>query len=563
MPDDRLAISVTHADGRVTRWGYDEVDGKNIPNDLTFSTAIPGGFKDASCSLLRRLDQDQPDQDLFDTITVHGPGGRVAWEGRMTQFPRSHGDAFRVSPGAVGWAAHLRDDPTFREIYIDQDITRWTPPSAARRLAMASLGVRYTEATVVNDTTNALPAIVEINEFPSPGTQISEMIYDAGPGLEIAKIRYAFNSANGLDHTNANWTWGLGTYTSDALTSLTGSSGDLASAASGSGFFTPATPGRVGHSFLQWGIAAAGTGQRFELHWQAIVVYGNHGLTLQESGGGSSLPGGYYASDVIADIVSRAAPLLTYTAGNGGSIQPTSFAIPHIVYRDPVTAEFAISDVNKYHLYDWGVHENREFFYRQPDPNRLCWEARLGDGAQMDADGLTAEQVINGVVVTYQDVAGVTKTVGPPSGPTGTFDGTDSALQDSSSSNPVNSHGIPAKPDNLSLSFPTTEAGAIQIGAAYLAERSLATRRGNLTLTGLVQHPTEGKVPVWRVRAGDWIKITDLNGENATVPRKIIETSYSHSGRSISLSLDNTVAKLDAILARVGVHTGIATGSGF
>jgi hypothetical protein len=184
----------------------------------------------------------------------------------------------------------------------------------------------------------------------------------------------------------------------------------------------------------------------------------------------------------------------------------------------------------------------------------------LGDGAHMDADGLTGEQVINGVAVSYTDALGVQKTVGPTGG---SFDDTSAALLDSSEANPVNSHGIPAKWDTLSLSFPTTLAGATQIGVVYLAERSLATRRGSLTLTGLVQHPTEGKVPVWRVRAGDWVRVTDLNGENATVQRKIISTSYSHQSRSITLELDNTPAKLSAILERVGIATGIATGGGF
>jgi hypothetical protein len=78
-----------------------------------------------------------------------------------------------------------------------------------------------------------------------------------------------------------------------------------------------------------------------------------------------------------------------------------------------------------------------------------------------------------------------------------------------------------------------------------------------------VQHPTEGRVPVWRVRAGDWIRLTDLNGENATVQRKIISTSYSHSSRSITCELDNTPAKLSAIMERVGIQAGIATGGGF
>jgi hypothetical protein len=65
----------------------------------------------------------------------------------------------------------------------------------------------------------------------------------------------------------------------------------------------------------------------------------------------------------------------------------------------------------------------------------------------------------------------------------------------------------------------------------WLQERSLASRRGQVTLTGTSRHPTEGSVPVWRVRAGDWISIAD---HPASDPRKIIETSYNHGTRTVT-----------------------------
>ena len=103
---------------------------------------------------------------------------------------------------------------------------------------------------------------------------------------------------------------------------------------------------------------------------------------------------------MIQDIVERAAPDLTI-----GEIEATSFAIPHLVFADPTRAADAISAVNAYHLYDWGVYDG-EFFYRATDPDRLTWQARLSSGAHLDFDGDTAAQVFNGVLVHYTDPLG-------------------------------------------------------------------------------------------------------------------------------------------------------------
>lgn len=532
MARERLTVLVTHADGRTTRWAPDEPTVENIPSSLTFQTAIPGGFTSCTLSLPREITRDYGDLALFDDVKVLAPGGQVRWHGYVARLPREHADQPRVQVECVGWSGSLTWDKSFRAVYVDPIITGWQgiPTAEIARMAAASLdGATLGAYSPGTSLTLMLPEQAISNNADT------QAWYIAPAGVEVLTVQYAGSRTNWpgtwtapqmIWHVSDEYNAGTSEIESPTLDSTLR-------------YATPATPRRYVSIDTYTGAAATPTKGATE-EWTTLAVFGNHGLTRR-----SNLPDhdGFYASDLIADVVAKQCPFLRT------NITTTGFVIPVAVFREPTDAASVIEQVNAYHLYEYGCWTAQdgtpEFFYRMPT-DELVWEARLDQGAKLNLEGDDASGWWNGVVVSYVDPWGRERIAAPTGADADT---TSDSLLDASESNPVNAHNLGRKWADLRLSNPTTDAGAVQIGAAWLTETNLPQRRGSLTLTGTVNHPVEGAVPVGRVRAGDWIRVADKPGD---VARRIVSTSYTHPGQ-LTCDVGGMPARVESILERIGV----------
>ncbi len=532
-PPLELEAEVTLANGTTVRWDSQAHDAALIPQGLTFRTKRGDGFADASVTLSRRADIDYVDLNLLDTVTLVGADGSVAYEGRVGQIPRSVSGTHRVSLALGGWMGHARDRK-FQEIYVDRDISRWGIASVQRR---ASSGLSHRDPSVQPDASTGSPSLWTgftdawaASTFPD-----CEALYDA-QGIPIGSLYFAWKKGTNVGAGPDSWTWDAYLSTTDTY-AATDTTGDLQAAGPGTGTLASTAQDRAFAMVrLAWDSAtAAGTaGQSYDLWWTCLAVYGDHGLTKQGSADATNAQG-FYASDVIIDIATRFCPKL-----NTSGVQQTSFVIPQLAFTSRTDPFDGFLEVNKYHLWDLGVWENKTLTYRPIDFTDYDWEVRLDDpGTTLDLQGDSTQDFANGIAIQYTDLGTQTvRTLSPETNP---------ELADISPSNPANAHGLQLWTE-ATLSTPTTQDAALQFGRAILAEYNRPKSPGSINVVGHIRDRAGNWQQVWKVRAGDRILITD--SPNDTI-RLVVETSYTHDSHTLTMSIDNTFRRVDAVLDRL------------
>lgn len=544
-----VTVIVRRWDGTIYRWAGDELDAANVPCDLVYTTAMPGGFRSCTCTLFRQVLTPAP-EGLFDDVWVLGPGGRIYWEGRLQSMPSSTDDGGRVNPTAVGWSAHLEDDQTLQVLGTDRDLAGWGAVPAQRRNALNGFNFAVIDGGSRWDdsTSGSAGPVLDLRRpkgqaawTSAAGRPFVALSYNCG-GQPLTGIEFHARKPVNL----TGWVLQIVAFSDLALTTELGTLPIAgASIVDGQVYgWAPPAGTRALELSLHYPTAPGGNADNeYGLMLAEVAVYGGlpGGQPTTSYTGAVNGPLAYPVSAVLPELLRRGAPLLRI-----GTIEPTQYRVPHLVGREPTTTAALVELLNRSHWWDWAVWERREFSYNQRFGGASrTWLVSTDDGAVLSMEGDTTDVVWSGAAVSYRDFAGVEHTIGPPGS---TAERTDPRLQSSDPDNPATLHGI-NRVGLFSLSEPVDYEGAILCGLAWLDAQSQATRRGSCTIAGSVLDEHGNEHPVDMIRGGHRLRVIDRPSDP---DRRVIETSMARGSRTITLTLDNTAQTLEALLERMG-----------
>lgn len=527
-----LQVELVYPDGTTARWDRDS-PAKDTPTGISSRTKRYTGFADAGLALARRGDVDYPDLGLLDGINLIGHDGAVAFEGTNASNPRSLQTAWSIGVQAVGWMGHAKDEQ-FVEPYIDRDLSKWV--SAPARWVAQVLGENFnygSSSQVPDEAGNPGMDLSFPGAWVAPYKPLADAWWLSHAGIQIGALFYNFAAHNAATMSAADLNWAVRAYlaaTDNAISDVTANLWPTHT----SGYLSAGGPRAFAGIQLWYGSTpGGGAGAPYYARFQQLAVYGTHGLTRRGPD-----PGGFYVSDIMANIAQRWAPKLD-TSG----IQPTTFVVPHASFLDDTYPYDAFQTLNAYHRWEMDVYEDRRLNYYPIKLDDWDWEIRASDpGTTVLLQGDDAANLCNGVNVRYRDLdTGYETRLTPGEYP---------ELRDLSPDNPANLAGRHLYP-TLRLSVPTTKEGALQMGRAYLSEFNQAQAPGSITVGGGYVRDRAGHWQQgWKVRASDRLLITDMPNDSVRI---VGETDWQHDAKRLTIAVDTSFKRLDAILARLGV----------
>lgn len=522
-PDLELGVEIERADGVIYRWHANARAG-DVPQGITFRTKRGDGFADGPSIVLQRpADIDVRDVGLYDTIRLTGAGGETAYEGRVTGLQRGTEGSHTLTVTVGGWMTHAQDRD-FSAIYVDRDMGGWGETPLDRRAQLAAAGrvqsliSGQVESSglswdvPVGTTSPALTA--ELEYLPPYGETVRRLAYQGqrtgtwtnfeGAALFAAADYTYLGSAEGYALTLDNTV---------RFQTLTTSRARVLLRAYATGAVSP----------------TAGTLQTYK----RLAVYGSSPIPTYPV---ANEPDGVVVSDVIRDICSRFCPKL-----NPAGVLSTTYVLSHVAFKDRTRPYDAFQELNRTHNWSLSVWENRTLYYHPTDLTDWDWEVRLHgpEAASIQFSGDTIEDFSNGVVVNYPDaITGEQTSITPEIEP---------SLADPDPRNPATTHGVSAW-HTLNLPFPAVRDDATQFGRIALADRNTPRQPATISVVGHVRDRAGRWQPGWKVRADDRIIIVDHPNSD---PRLIVETQWDHDSHQLTIGVDQTIGRADALLDRI------------
>jgi len=548
--DTWIAANLYLSDGRVIRFGHDEIESENIPADISFDTSNPGGFGSASVTLPRPEDLFADDGKLFSHLELYGPGNQVFYEGFVTGVPQVGDNQIQLN--LRGWVSALDRHETFRQIFVDRDLGRWNSASRGRRITL-NADRTVNDMSVETDNKSGYPALNLELTGPWAAHQWCEAVYDAGVN-RVDSLYYDYVTVSAAASQPSS-TFDLYLGFADDVEWLNQSlSADQHTVANSTGSGTLTSSSKQRCVVIGWRFNGSNTtdGYTYTAMFRNVAVFGNHGLTKR----GTAPDQGYYASDIVGYAVQQC-PSLTYSSD---SIETTSFVIPHLTFTEDTSLRSVIEQVtalggNQNVANDWGVYEDRTFYWRSPGTYGRTWHVRRDQVATSSSDGPDADRRIAGIKINYTDGAGTSLSVGPP-GSNADYETTD--LLDSDTDNPA--YRIPGAYKSETIGIAPIKSGdtysrlAVNAGVMILNERNRLDWRGSVSITGEAEDENGNLFPAALIRAGDRIVVSD-SGD--TTERTIVSTSYDHSSLTTTASIGATPDSLEALLGQLAAVTDL------
>jgi len=248
---------------------------------------------------------------------------------------------------------------------------------------------------------------------------------------------------------------------------------------------------------------------------------------------------GYTAKQMLQLVI----PLYTALRTTGESLEDDGYVIPQAWFSDPGPMSTVVQELTKYGLYDWFVFGERLFQFRKPGTYGRRWQAYAGPSELREA-GLDGERLWEQIIVSYQDVDGSTRTVGPPGSGAHVEE---AGLRITDPDHPAVKADITRK-DVLALQGISTPARATEAGERWLKEANELSRSGSCNLKHYILDDCAVFRPASQVQPGDHVRFPDSSDGSY---RKIVAVDYDHDTRTAACTLDAPPEGYKALLERM------------